>query len=130
MSRWSMLAHAAEAQGGTWTPSQVHLAFDLLGTPVDFREGHKPGLALDLRGNVPENADDPAAGPGPGSSAVASASRPRPDLGEITRPRGAGMARPTRGLLADDRGVDETDLPTGQQEPPGETRRRDCSGTT
>ena len=59
MTRWAMLAHVADVKG-CWTPEQTRLAFDLLGTPADFREGHKPGASLDLEGRVLDPADDPA----------------------------------------------------------------------
>ena len=60
MTRWAMLAHTADVKG-SWTPEQTRLAFDLLGTPIEFREGSKPGAALDLEGRLIESADDPAA---------------------------------------------------------------------
>lgn len=60
ISRWSMLAHAADAHNGEWTTEQVTLAFLLLGTPPEFREGHRPGDLLDERGNVIETGDDRA----------------------------------------------------------------------
>ncbi len=47
MNRWALLAHAADA--GAWTPDQLGLAFDLLGTPAAFRSG-APGLAIDRDG--------------------------------------------------------------------------------
>jgi hypothetical protein len=60
MTRWAMLAHTADVKG-SWTPEQSRMAFDLLGTPIEFREGMKPGAALDLDGRMIESADDPAA---------------------------------------------------------------------
>src|SRR4051812_45711066 len=60
MTRWAMLAHMADVKG-SWTPEQSRMAFDLLGTPTEFREGMKPGASLDLEGRVIESADDPAA---------------------------------------------------------------------
>jgi len=60
MGRWAMLAHSADVHG-TWTPEQDQLAFDLLGTPAEFRRGHKPGASLDFDGRVVESANDPAA---------------------------------------------------------------------
>jgi hypothetical protein len=51
ISRWSLLAYSAELKGG-WTPEQISLAFDLLGTPSEFREGHSPGVALDYLGRA------------------------------------------------------------------------------
>src|SRR4051812_18743692 len=59
MARWAMLAHSADVKG-SWTPGQVRLAFDLLGTPTDFREGYRPGAMLDLEGRVVDDAADPA----------------------------------------------------------------------
>lgn len=59
IGRWAMLAHAADLKQG-WTPGQTQMAFDLLGTPGDFREGHKPGALLDFEGHVIETSDDPA----------------------------------------------------------------------
>ncbi|WP_435005111.1 hypothetical protein P12x_003003 [Tundrisphaera lichenicola] len=59
MSRWAMLAHVADLKG-CWTPDQTRLAFDLLGTPAEFREGQRPGTWLDPEGKVIEGADDPA----------------------------------------------------------------------
>ena len=60
ISRWSMLARAADLKK-SWTPEQIRLAFDLLGTPTEFREGNKPGDLLDLDGRVIQPGDDPAA---------------------------------------------------------------------
>ena len=60
MARWAMLAYAAETKN-SWTPAQEQLAFDLLGTPGDFREGHKPGVMIDLFGQVIDPGDKPAA---------------------------------------------------------------------
>ena len=57
MARWSLLAHSADLNK-SWTPEQVDLAFDLLGTPAEFRLGRKPGASLDFDGNVIESADD------------------------------------------------------------------------
>ena len=59
MGRWSMLAYSAETKGG-WTPAQTVLAFDLLGTPTEFREGHPPGTSLDFQGNVILDDNSPA----------------------------------------------------------------------
>ncbi|WP_435005321.1 hypothetical protein P12x_003218 [Tundrisphaera lichenicola] len=59
MKRWAMLAHVADVKG-CWTPDQTRLAFDLLGTPTEFREGQKPGALLDPEGKVIGLADDPA----------------------------------------------------------------------
>jgi hypothetical protein len=60
MGRWSMLARSADLKG-SWTAEQTRLAFDLLGTPPEFREGVKPGDLIDLEGRVIDPADDPAA---------------------------------------------------------------------
>jgi hypothetical protein len=60
MTRWAMLAHTADVKGA-WTPEQSRMAFDLLGTPIEFREGIKPGASLDLDGRMIESAEDPAA---------------------------------------------------------------------
>jgi hypothetical protein len=60
MTRWAMLAHVADVKK-EWTPEQSRLAFDLLGTPIEFREGIKPGASLDLEGRLIESAEDPAA---------------------------------------------------------------------
>ena len=58
--RWSLLAHAADSDKG-WTDDQARLAFDLLGTPLAFREGRRPGLELDEAGRVVSEAIDQAA---------------------------------------------------------------------
>ena len=62
--RWDLLAEAAEAHGGAWTPEQAALAFDLLGTPAEFRQAPAPGAspeALDhatlARGQAAELAE-------------------------------------------------------------------------
>ena len=59
MSRWGMLAHAADLQENTWTEGQTSMAFDLLATPTIFRIG-KPGADLDMYGNVMVEAKDSA----------------------------------------------------------------------
>jgi hypothetical protein len=59
MSRWAMLAHVADVKQG-WTLDQKRLAFDLLATPEEFREGFEPGAALDFEGRVVAGTDDPA----------------------------------------------------------------------
>jgi hypothetical protein len=62
MTRWALLAHAADTQeGGEWTPEQTSLAFDLMATPAAFREGRKPGASLDFHGRVLAPADGSAA---------------------------------------------------------------------
>ena len=60
IGQWALLAHAADVHT-SWTPDQTKLAFDLLGTPPQFREGSKPGTTLDSDGRVVAVADDPAA---------------------------------------------------------------------
>jgi hypothetical protein len=55
MGRWALLAYVAD-QGKGWTPEQDRLAFDLMATPADFREGFKPGVSLDFRGKVIDEA--------------------------------------------------------------------------
>ncbi len=57
MTRWAMLAHAADT-AKAWTPDQVQLAFDLLATPAEFRTG-PPGASIDFDGR----AADPTPGP-------------------------------------------------------------------
>jgi hypothetical protein len=59
LSRWSMLAYNADQNGG-WTPEQLSLAFDLLGTPAEFRGGPCPGVALDLLGRATDQQGSPA----------------------------------------------------------------------
>jgi hypothetical protein len=56
MTRWAMLARSAD-NNGSWTPEQTRLAFDLLGTPLETREGHQPGDLIDLEGKVLEAAE-------------------------------------------------------------------------
>ncbi len=51
IERWSLLARAAD-RDGAWTPEQTALAFDLLGTPRDFRAG-PPGDPIDLEATTP-----------------------------------------------------------------------------
>ncbi len=46
--RWALLARAADREG-SWTAEQAGLAFDLLGTPREFRAG-EPGERIDLEG--------------------------------------------------------------------------------
>ena len=41
--RWAMLARLAEVNDGVWTADQTSLAFHLLGTPLELREGLRPG---------------------------------------------------------------------------------------
>jgi hypothetical protein len=61
ITRWAMLAHAADSHGGNWTPEQARLAFDLMGTPAEFREGHPPGTWIDFSGKLVEPTPGPAA---------------------------------------------------------------------
>ena len=61
MARWALLAHAADTQSGGWTEGQKSLAFDLLATPIEFRQGHSPGAAVDFEGHLVGSAVDPAA---------------------------------------------------------------------
>jgi hypothetical protein len=49
MTHWAMLAYTAESVG-PWTPDQTRLAFDLLGTPREFRLGQQPGASIDFEG--------------------------------------------------------------------------------
>ena len=58
--RWKLLAHSADVNK-SWTDDQARLAFDLLGTPLAFREGTRPGLELDDQGRVIDEAADLAA---------------------------------------------------------------------
>ncbi len=57
ISRWAMLGHAANIQQGVWTPDQARLAFDLLGTPPEFREGRQPGDVLDRQPQSPDSTE-------------------------------------------------------------------------
>ena len=57
IERWALLASAARVDN-TWTPEQTRLAFDLLGTPSEFRTGRKPGSTIDVFGNEIESGDD------------------------------------------------------------------------
>jgi hypothetical protein len=59
ISRWSLLANAADR--AAWTPDQITLAFNLLGTPFEFREGRQPGDVLDGRGHVAESSETQSA---------------------------------------------------------------------
>lgn len=65
IGRWALLAHAAEVKKGWtskkgWTAEQTALAFDLLATPPEFREGLNPGASVDPSGRVLDSAEDPA----------------------------------------------------------------------
>ncbi len=95
LGRWAMLARSADVLG-SWTPDQARMAFDLLGTPLEFREGLASGDLDRLEGPVARRA------PGPRRA------RPSRDRGVARTPRTAPPARPgqpraSRGrLLADD----------------------------
>ena len=56
MDRWAMLARAAKINDGRWSADQRRLAFDLLGTPFEIRDG-RPGEVIDLDGEVIEAPD-------------------------------------------------------------------------
>ena len=58
IDRWALLADSAEA-GGSWTSDQSRLAFDLLGMPLEFRKGRKPGIQFDGNGRLVEGSDNP-----------------------------------------------------------------------
>ena len=60
LNRWSMLAYAADSQG-SWTPAQTQLAFELLGTPHEFRKAARPGTEIDVVGRVIARPEDQAA---------------------------------------------------------------------
>ena len=60
ISRWAMLAHAADS-GKPWTADQAALAFHLLGTPPEFREGLRPGDLVGSDGRLIKSGEDPAA---------------------------------------------------------------------
>ncbi len=55
IERWSLLARAAD-RDGAWTAEQAALAFDLLGTPAEFRGG-SPGEPTDLEAAPPRGFD-------------------------------------------------------------------------
>jgi hypothetical protein len=57
MAQWALLAFTAETLK-VWSEDQTRLAFDLLGTPLIFRPGQKPGELLDQDGSVVDPADD------------------------------------------------------------------------
>jgi hypothetical protein len=59
LSRWSMLAYAADQQG-SWTPAQTQMAYDLLGTPHEFRAVARPGTEIDVVGRVIARPEDQA----------------------------------------------------------------------
>ena len=58
MTQWSELARCAEVNA-SWTADQVQLAFDLLGTHPECREGRQPGERIDLEGRLVEPAPSP-----------------------------------------------------------------------
>jgi hypothetical protein len=60
INRWTLLAYAADYQNQGWTPEQTSMAFDLLGTPAEFRNIGKPGAALDVHGRMIGESDDSA----------------------------------------------------------------------
>jgi hypothetical protein len=53
LARWSILARNAE-ENIPWTADQTRLAFDLLGTPPEGREGRQPGDLVDVDGKIIE----------------------------------------------------------------------------
>ena len=53
IERWAMLIASAN-KNGTWSQDQNRLAFDLLGTPHEMRQGHQPGDIVDMDGKVIE----------------------------------------------------------------------------
>jgi hypothetical protein len=55
IARWKFLE--TSAKGGAWTAEQTRLAFDLLGTPLEAREGRRPGDLVDADGKVLEPAE-------------------------------------------------------------------------
>jgi len=59
LDRWAMLANLADA-GHAWVGDRRRLAFDLLGTPPEVREGN-PGATIDPDGLPLDPGDDPAA---------------------------------------------------------------------
>jgi hypothetical protein len=62
IGRWAMLAYSAKVHPDhEWDASQISLAYDLMGTPPEFRAGGKPGVVIDRYGDVVENGDDRAA---------------------------------------------------------------------
>ena len=58
IDRWALLADSAEG-GGSWTDDQARLAFDLLGMPLEFRQGRKPGIEFDGDGRVVKGSTHP-----------------------------------------------------------------------
>ncbi len=60
LGRWAMLARSADVLG-SWTPDQARMAFDLLGTPLEFRDCSLPGTSIDWQGQVLDAPQDHAA---------------------------------------------------------------------
>jgi hypothetical protein len=60
ISRWALLAYAGDTQPEGWTVDQKKLAFDLLATPLQFREGTQPGVMLDDEGRLIDAPYDPS----------------------------------------------------------------------
>jgi hypothetical protein len=60
LGRWAMLARSADVLG-SWTPDQTRMAFDLLGTPLEFRECSLPGTSIDWQGQLLDAPQDHAA---------------------------------------------------------------------
>jgi hypothetical protein len=57
-----MLAYSADNQPNhQWDADQVTLAYDLMGTPAEFRASGKPGVVIDKHGRVVDSGDDCAA---------------------------------------------------------------------
>ncbi len=59
IERWGILAVAAD-KNTVWTADQTQLAFDLLGTVAEARDGHQPGDLLDLDFKTIEPSPGPA----------------------------------------------------------------------
>jgi hypothetical protein len=60
LGRWAMLARSADVLG-SWTPDQTRMAFDLLGTSLEFRECSMPGTSIDWQGQLLDAPQDHAA---------------------------------------------------------------------
>ena len=62
IGRWAMLAYHADIHPDhQWDADQITLAYDLMGTPPEFRAGGRPGVMIDKHGRVVESGDDRAA---------------------------------------------------------------------